>query len=143
MPEMTAELMAPCGMNCRLCYAYIREKKKCAGCNGDTVSKPNHCIKCSIKNCPEILAGESGYCYSCPRFPCRRLRQLDQRYRMKYYMSMLENLRYIMQNGMTAFLLLEEERWTCRACGEILCVHRPECPKCGAPVPAYRTEQSL
>ena len=29
---MKSELIAPCGMNCGICYGYLREKNKCPGC---------------------------------------------------------------------------------------------------------------
>jgi rubrerythrin len=58
------------------------------------------------------------------------MKQLDKRYRTKYHMSMIENLENIRQNGMEAFLQSEETRWTCKVCGNILCVHRDACPAC-------------
>jgi len=33
MKEMSTVLIAPCGMNCRLCMAYQRDKKQCKGCH--------------------------------------------------------------------------------------------------------------
>ena len=130
MSEMRAERIAPCGMNCRLCIGFIREKKPCAGCNGDDTNKPYHCVVCKIKNCEGIQTVPSGLCDACEK-KCRRLKDLDKRYKMKYHMSMLENLAYIKENGMPAFLKREEERWTCPACSGIVSVHRNECPACG------------
>ena len=130
MPEMRAELIAPCGMNCRLCYAYIRPKKPCRGCNGDDIYKPYHCVVCSIKNCEKAQTTELGLCFECEKI-CRRLKELDKRYRAKYHMSMLENLSYIKENGMEEFLSREEARWTCPECCGIISVHRNECPNCG------------
>ena len=43
-------LIAPCGMNCRLCYAFIRDKKPCPGCLEDDVHKSNACVTCRIRN---------------------------------------------------------------------------------------------
>lgn len=37
---MDKTLIAPCGMNCQLCYAFQREKNKCPGCLGDENSIP-------------------------------------------------------------------------------------------------------
>ena len=130
MPEMTAELIAPCGMNCRLCYAYIREKKPCAGCRGDDENKPYHCTVCTIKNCETIKSAKSGLCFECEK-KCRRLKQLDKRYREKYHMSMLDNLAYIRDDGMASFLEREEVRWKCPECDSIVSVHRDECLSCG------------
>lgn len=131
MSDMAAELVAPCGMNCRLCYGFIRIKNRCPGCGGNDANKPHHCVSCKIRNCEQLKTGRSGLCFECDK-TCRRLKQLDKRYREKYHMSMLENLAYIRDNGMKAFLNREEVRWTCPACGRILCVHRETCPACGA-----------
>ena len=135
MSEMTAELIAPCGMNCRLCYAYIREKKPCSGCRGDDAHKPNSCVACTIKNCEILSRSGAENCSGCEKM-CRRLKQLDKRYREKYHMSMLENLAYITAHGMSAFLDWEESRWRCKSCGAVLCVHRKDCHVCGAPIPS-------
>lgn len=130
MNEMISELIAPCGMNCRLCLAYQREKKQCKGCNNDIASKSNSCLNCIIKNCSVIQNNMSGFCYECEKFPCLRLKQLDKRYMTKYNMSMIENLEAIKIYGMEMFLQREEKRWTCSECGRILCVHRCVCPTC-------------
>jgi hypothetical protein len=124
-------MIAPCGMNCALCYAHLREKKRCAGCNGDDASKPNHCRVCRIKLCEQTKAGAQAFCYECTTFPCPRLRQLDKRYRTKYAMSMIENLESIRDVGLDAFIATERERWKCEACGGVVCVHQADCVHCG------------
>lgn len=130
MSEMKADLIAPCGMNCRLCLAYQREKKHCPGCRGDDAGKSASCVSCIIKNCTVIQSNQSGFCYQCEKYPCLRLRQLDKRYRTKYRMSMLKNLEKIKEDGLDQFLQQEEERWKCPSCGGTLCVHRMPCPSC-------------
>lgn len=132
--EMKAELIAPCGMNCRLCYAYQRDKAPCPGCRGDDKYKPAHCAKCAIKNCENLKQTEGGLCYECDAVPCRRLRALNGRYETKYHMSLLTNLAYIRQYGMEEFLQQEEEHWACRHCGTIISVHANLCPGCNQPV---------
>jgi hypothetical protein len=131
MPEMTAELIAPCGMNCRLCIGFVRKRNKCAGCRSIPDANKAHLSTCVIRKCAELTGNQSGYCYECEKFPCRRMRQLDTRYKTKYHMSMLDNLAYIRDNGMPAFLGREEERWKCPSCGGVVSVHRAECPACG------------
>lgn len=130
---MRIELIAPCGMNCRLCRAYQREKNQCKGCKGDNAAKLAYCLKCVIRNCSTIENNTTGLCYECDKFPCRRLKQLDLRYRTKYQMSMIENLERIKQYGMDAFLQNEEIRWTCKKCGNIICVHHSICLVCKTP----------
>lgn len=71
------------------------------------------------------------FCYSCEISPCKRLNKLDERYRSKYNMSMVENLEYIRDNGMDDFLESEDKRWTCTDCGGTICVHKGYCDSCG------------
>ena len=33
------DLIAPCGMNCNICMAYLREKNKCPGCREIDINK--------------------------------------------------------------------------------------------------------
>ena len=126
----THSLIAPCGMNCGLCLAYQRDKNTCPGCRMFDEKKPESCQKCIIVNCEHIKNSESGFCYDCEKFPCKRLKQLDKRYRTKYSMSMLENLEYIKNYGLKQFTEKEVERWKCPNCGAVRCVHRNFCLKC-------------
>ena len=90
------ELIAPCGMNCGICIGHLRDKKPCGACfKIDDVNKPKHCRSCSIANCEFLEKTKSGYCYECEKYPCRRLKNLDKRYRLKYGMSMIGNLNFI------------------------------------------------
>ncbi|PKM63251.1 MAG: hypothetical protein CVU97_01110 [Firmicutes bacterium HGW-Firmicutes-21] len=130
MQEMTENLIAPCGMNCKLCYAYQREKNKCKGCRSNNEFVPNSCIRCIIRNCPVIKNNVSGFCYECEKYPCRRLKDLDKRYRTKYHMSMLENLEIIKNHGINSLLNQEEKRWICLKCGNVICVHKNACQVC-------------
>ncbi len=124
-----AALIAPCGMNCTLCYAFLREKNKCRGCRGKETGKRISILHCSIRTCT-VRRGK--FCSSkCERFPCERLRGLDKRYRSKYGMSMLDNLAKIESSGVRSFLRTEKAKWDCLGCGATLCVHKPTCQNCG------------
>jgi hypothetical protein len=123
-------LIAPCGMNCRLCYAYIRDEKSCPGCRGDDRQKMISCLNCKIRNCDNLAKGRIQYCFSCEEYPCARLKHLDKRYRTKYGMSMIENLENIKKNGIRKFIRNEAKRWTCPGCGEIISVHKSQCLYC-------------
>ena len=125
------ELIAPCGMNCRLCRAYGRDKKACPGCRDDDSLKSKTCVNCRIKNCEKIVQGGSRYCFNCDSFPCDRLNHLDKRYRAKYGMSMIDNLISIRTFGIRHFIRNEKERWICPECGKIICVHKENCISCG------------
>jgi hypothetical protein len=133
---MEAALIAPCGMNCAVCGNYVAMaldlKKKgvrkgyCPGC------RPRG-KNCTFMNnsCPAIGVGKYAYCYECPDFPCLRLKALDKRYRTKYHLSMIENLEFLKENGMDAFLEKEKEKWLCPECGGVITCHGGFCYRCG------------
>jgi hypothetical protein len=126
-----AALIAPCGMDCRLCMSYGREKRPCPGCRNDDCVKPKTRMACHIKNCSKFDRQGIKFCFSCDEFPCARLEHLDKRYRSKYGMSMIENLSNIKKFGIRRFVRSENEKWRCLQCGEMLCVHKPLCLSCG------------
>ena len=68
--------------------------------------------------------------YDCTIYPCKRLKQLDKRYRNKYHMSMIENLNFIQKQGIRKFITWQKEKWTCKKCQHLLCVHKPGCLHC-------------
>lgn len=132
---MEDKLIAPCGMNCALCIAYqFRDKdlnKKgfkrmyCPGC----IPRGKHCTHMADK-CELLGKGLLRFCYECESFPCKRLKSLDKRYRTKYHMSMIENLNFIQENGMDAFLAQEETKWLCPECNGVICCHNGLCLNC-------------
>ncbi len=124
------DLIAPCGMNCGICLGYLRDKNPCSSCRDTEGYKPSQCSNCIIINCDKLKETASGFCYECEDFPCKRLKQLDKRYRTKYNMSMLENLEYIRTKGLDSFVKNEAERWKCNQCGGVICVHRGYCLTC-------------
>jgi hypothetical protein len=133
---MNEELIAPCGMNCAVCSGYLARKNDlkragimkgyCAGCR----PRGKNCAFLKRK-CDLLGNGRVQYCYECGEFPCRRLRDLDKRYRTHYRMSMIENLEYIKQNGIEKFLEKEKEKWRCPECGDVICCHNGICFNCG------------
>ena len=133
------KLIAPCGMNCGICMVYLRERNKCKGCRASDVGKPVTRTECKIKTCEKRASErktcekeEFEFCFECSEFPCKRLNQLDNRYRRKYRMSMIENLIAIRDGGISGFLASEAERWRCRNCGEVINVHKGGCSVCGS-----------
>jgi hypothetical protein len=129
---MNNTLIAPCGMNCGICMAYLREKNKCPGCRGDDSNKPVTRIRCKIKNCVSIQRNTARYCFKCGEFPCDTLKHLDTRYRTKYNMSMIENLNNIKNLGIRQFVKNETERWACPECNGTICVHNGKCSRCNS-----------
>ena len=123
-------LIAPCGMNCGSCMAYLRDKNKCYGCWVDFDSKRKTCAQCRIKNCELLLETSSKFCYDCETFPCQWIKHIDKRYRTKYRTSLIQNLLMIKETGITNFLAFESERRTCSNCGSVLSVHKNYCMNC-------------
>jgi hypothetical protein len=130
-----SDLIAPCGMNCRLCWGFIREKNTCPGClrnDNQESAKSKYRTRCKIRQCKQIAKGKNRFCSdNCDSFPCTRLRQLYKRYRTKYEMSMIENLKMVNEVGIRQFVRNEYEKWVCLECGELICVHKPKCLSCG------------
>lgn len=123
-------LTAPCGIYCGACYGYLRPKNKCSGCRIDSETKPAYCKSCIIANCELLAKTESGFCYDCEKFPCKRMKQLDKRYRTKYNTGLIQNLLTIKDKGMTTFLTLEKIKRSCPVCGSLLCIHKEGCSEC-------------
>jgi hypothetical protein len=131
---MKAELIAPCGINCGVCLGYLREKNHCPGCRVEQDNKAVSVLKCIIINCEVIKHNESGFCFECDRYPCRRLKALDKRYRTRYRTSLLDNLEFIRRRGLAAFIEKEKVRWRCPVCGGTICIHRDYCYDCRTPL---------
>ena len=129
--SIKASLIAPCGMNCGICIAYLREKNKCPGCKANDINKPITRVKCRIKNCKNIQKNKYKFCFECKLFPCALMNHLDERYRTKYNMSMIENLENIKELGIRKFVRNERVRWACSKCRGTICVHRGYCYSCG------------
>ncbi|MCX7614964.1 MAG: DUF3795 domain-containing protein [Clostridiales bacterium] len=132
---MEKKLIAPCGMNCGLCVSYLSmkndlnkqgfQKKYCEGC----LPRGKNCLHMG-DHCELLKNGLVRFCYECQDFPCKHLKALDKRYRTKYHMSMIENLRDIEKHGIENFLKKEEEKWTCPDCGNMVCCHNGLCLNC-------------
>jgi hypothetical protein len=123
-------LIAPCGMNCGTCIAYLRVKNRCPGCRIYSADKAISIQRCIIPNCVHLEKTDSKFCYDCQKFSCRRLKQLDRRYRTKYGTSFIENLTMIKEKGIDNFLVFESKRRSCPTCGSVLSVHRKNCMIC-------------
>ena len=134
-PELDAELVAPCGMNCGLCSAYqalandlprIRGKiTHCTGC------RPRN-KQCSFlkKRCRKLFKGEIGFCFECGSFPCTNLQGISEQYVKKYNTSLIENLKEIKTSGIEAFLQNERVRFACGRCYGVVSIHNGKCYRC-------------
>lgn len=127
-----ANMLAPCGITCAVCYVHLKKKKPCLGCRGQDASKPEHCRKCEIKDC--TIDRGIKFCFECPAFPCAIIKRLDKSYRHRYQVSLIENGMRIKIVGTKQYLLEEKEKWTCPDCGGIISLHDRICSECGKDV---------
>jgi len=116
--ERDKKLIAPCGMNCTICKAYLRQNNPCHGCNYVEPTQPKTIVNCRLRICTKR---KGDFCYDCTDFPCERLKHLDHRYRTRYGMSEIENLVYIRDKGIEKFLDRERRKWISEK--GVLCVH--------------------
>jgi hypothetical protein len=133
---MDANLIAPCGMNCNLCSAFLAythaiPKAKgrishCRGCGQD--GKACAYLK---KWCKRLRKEEVRFCYECPDFPCHRIEHIDERYRTHYGVSFIRNLKLIEKKGIDAFLCSQKRERRCPRCrSDVICVHNGKCYSC-------------
>ena len=133
-PHVWSEnLLAPCGMNCAVCYARLRERKPCPGCHGEDERKPKHCRTCRYKEC----AAERGvsFCVDCEEFPCSAMRRFDKSYRTRYGASLVEMTQRMRELGTEAHLEEQARMYTCTECGGVLSLHDRACTTCGFALP--------
>ena len=134
---MKTDLIAPCGINCALCYGFIRPRNKCSGCRAADGDKPVSCTNCKIVACEKRIQNKWSTCAPCDT-PCQRFKNLDKRYTSKYHMNLSENISIIKEHGVKYLLTQQNKDYRCAKCGELLCLHREECPSCKAP--AWKNE---
>lgn len=131
--SLSKDLIAPCGINCGICEAYLREKNPCYGCMSEKNLRTTHYhVNCGKKTCTPRKHNQDFYfCIECDRYPCQKLTSLRERYVKNYQVDIFENMKMIKEEGMESFLLKEKKKWTCPNCGKMLSVHKPDCLFCG------------
>jgi hypothetical protein len=135
MNEEETVLVAPCGMFCGICAGYLAYSKNIP----KKKNRISHCIGCRPrnkqcaylkKNCPSLLENKILFCYECEQYPCERLQHLDQRYRLNYNHSPIDNLEVIKSEGISVFLANIKKRYRCVQCGGTICMHNQICYDC-------------
>lgn len=126
--NMDIIMFAACGMNCNVCYRYCNTNKPCAGCLVNNTNKTTHCRNCKIKDCTK--QHNITYCYECFDFPCKLINNLEKSYLQRYQTSLIENSKFVKENGRSAFMELQTQQFTCSYCGGIISLHDQECSEC-------------
>ncbi len=133
--KFTPELIAPCGMNCGICKAYLAYSRGVPYKKGEVT----HCSGCLVRNkncafikrdCPKEVGKLIRFCYECAEMPCKNLAKIDELYSARYGMSMVDNLKEIKAKGMDVFLKSQEEKYRCPSCGDVVSVHDGKCYAC-------------
>ena len=123
-------------MNCGICKAYLAYSRGVPYEKGKVI----HCAGCRVRNkncaflkkpCKKFQNKEVEFCFECDKMPCANLDRLDRKYRERYGMSMVENLKEIEEKGMVSFLINQENKYKCPECGDVMSVHNRKCYKCG------------
>lgn len=135
MDKIEEILIAPCGMNCSYCSAYLNYKYgqkgklrgKCSGC----LPSDKHCA--FLKQRCELLKNKKiRFCFECNNFPCEQLLKLDRRYRKKHWLvSFSGNNRRIQEVGLGQFIKEQNKKWSCRKCKGPVSIQERECYQCG------------
>lgn len=129
----TADMIAPCGLDCSICALALKRNNPCPGCNGPDENKPDYCAtQCGIIFCQKRKENGYRFCDECPDYPCEDVMEKENRYTSQYPLreSPLENLRLIREIGMEAFLEQQRQLWTCGQCGSPVSVHIGICRAC-------------
>lgn len=127
--EISEKMIAPCGVNCLACSAYLSNKTPCAGCRApDELITRKSCRNCLKKKCAFDKGLE--WCYQCSSFPCSKIKDLNKRYTQNYNVDLIQN-GLDAKNDIQAFLLFQKERFTCQSCGGVIDQHHKKCSDCG------------
>jgi predicted RNA-binding Zn-ribbon protein involved in translation (DUF1610 family) len=122
-------------MNCGICRAYLaysrgvlKERGKMTHCSGCLPRGKNCFIK---RGCAKLSENKIRFCFECDLMPCKNLDRVDRRYRKRYGMSMVENLKELKAGGIENFLKSQEAKYKCPECGDVVSVHDRKCYSCG------------
>jgi hypothetical protein len=133
-PKFAPELIAPCGMNCGVCKAYLaysrgvpKKRGSITHCSGCLPRNKNCFIK---RGCKKLTKNTVRFCFECENMPCSNLDRVDRRYRTRYSASLVGNLREIEEKGVEGFLKSQAAKYTCPECGDVISVHDGKCYVC-------------
>ncbi|MFX0155459.1 MAG: DUF3795 domain-containing protein [Candidatus Hodarchaeota archaeon] len=148
MTDIKRELLSPCGLYCGVCRIYKAHKdndlefKKeilhtheefgaknvddiaCTGCLSDGVIF-YFCQTCPIKEC--IMNKKIEGCYLCNDFPCKMIINWPDPLDKKVMLRTVPTWR---EFGTEKWIQMEEKRYRCPNCGELLFHGAKKCKRC-------------
>lgn len=131
-----SQLVSRCGLWCGACRTYLIQKKDLfeekgykRGCKGCWIQDKN----CAFlkKKCPALRNGKIDYCFECETLPCEHLKNIDDKYREKYNISLIANLKRMKEIGIESWVQEQEKLYQCPECGGEISMHDKECFDCG------------
>jgi len=125
-------MLAPCGLNCMLCYRHLG-KKPCPGCRARLSEPDEYQRKCVMRSCVQERGLFS--CAECTDRPCKRMKVFGKRYREGYGVDLAADAGKIRAVGAEEFLRGQIAAYTCHICGHLINMHDGVCSGCGAQHP--------
>ena len=133
--EIDTEMLAPCGLNCMLCYRHFG-KKPCPGCRARLSEPDEYKRKCVMRSC---VAGRRLFsCAECADRPCKRMKTFQKRYREGYGVDLAAAAARLREVGAEAFLRGQIAAHTCADCGHLIDMHYGRCSGCNKQYPIGR-----
>lgn len=151
MEKEAWKLVGICGIYCGTCPSYLThqendiaelekraremnftiEEVRCDGCHSDNLMPT--CVECrhGFRQC----AREHGitWCFECPDFPCQRLEDFKHIHivdGISHHEHLVEELQYIKDHSMEAWLEKMDREGRCPQCGRRLYWFVRDCPDC-------------
>jgi len=144
-------LVGICGLYCGTCPSYLAYQEndaeelerisqrlgvavsevRCDGCLSDNVMP--QCVDCrrGFRRCAKDK--EVTWCFQCPDFPCKRLRDFTDVHvinGISHHAHVIEDLQYMKEHGIEDWVEKKEKEGRCPHCGKRLYWFTLECPKC-------------
>ncbi len=120
-------------MNCAVCSRYLAhvnnlKRSQCIGCRPRGKKCAYLFGKCGGPR--DSSRRKARFCFECREYPCKRIGQMDRRYRLNYGMSVMENLEFIRAKGLEAFLRQQRRKYHCPTCTGLISTHNGKCFRC-------------
>lgn len=134
MNKAEIDLVAPCGIYCGACPAYVRTKS-CFGCRPeDRSQKRISKWHCKIRNCC-LMDKKLEFCSQCADFPCKTLIKLKESHpgdeKFSYRREIIVGLLRMKEIGVSKWLKEREKKWRCPKCGGRATFYLYKCSDCG------------
>jgi hypothetical protein len=126
-------VLGPCGVYCGACPSY---QKSCFGCSSaNKEQRRTSWMGCKVRKCC-YEERELQFCAECIDFPCEMIDQKlikshpdDKKYAYRHEIP--ENVKKFRALGQEAYLMYQEQNWSCPDCGGRVTFYNYQCQQCG------------